>query len=554
MAATAGPRKDDEMAFADAYELGTIERRVKIDDRKSTDNCFKVFFWLCVLSFVGLLRQRGGGDYWKESTVCYEMYDAGQWSPAGRRLESRRLGDKKKPRPDNIWEGFGLHPEIPVTLVCVVMVLCLSFVKLMEQFAKTVLFGAYFLEIGFLLGLGIYDFARASEATSTAIMFIIFGVLLAAYVFYVRARIASAAETVAAAAHSLLLMPSLLGFVFAKLEETKHDIEAGYTVIGEWSECEFVASDAANNALGWCYVVWCWMWYWASTTLMFFVSGCVAQHHFDATAPDGAAAASLSTLPCTLAKLALTTSSGTTSKIALVFEFIAWLRKKAKVSCWNFASPFFYVAVLLKCCVYSCLRLLTKFALIFHVITGDALWSSGRRTAKLVRKAGVDAMVLETTAMNAFGLLAYGLSLSVAFWMGDVYDKDVLGGDYDSSWRTFMLVAMCILLASPVFAMSLVLFIAIVVGGDVVPVWIPWCCAVFTGGAAAMFFYQAATALLTAADTMFICIALDKEHGVVATAADGKLPPLYAEISKQVAIPVKETEVPYATPTNASPV
>ncbi|KAH8096076.1 hypothetical protein JL720_3426 [Aureococcus anophagefferens] len=551
------------MAFADAYELGTIERRVKIDDRKSTDNCFKVFFWLCVLSFVGTsiwlgiggharydLDKSGeidgvsdhylsdakaccdnaGGDYWKEST--------------------------KKPRPDNIWEGFGLHPEIPVTLVCVVMVLCLSFVKLMEQFAKTVLFGAYFLEIGFLLGLGIYDFARASEATSTAIMFIIFGVLLAAYVFYVRARIASAAETVAAAAHSLLLMPSLLGFVFAwlavsavlivvlilvasaagnhsKLEETKHDIEAGYTVIGEWSECEFVASDAANNALGWCYVVWCWMWYWASTTLMFFVSGCVAQHHFDATAPDGAAAASLSTLPCTLAKLALTTSSGTTSKIALVFEFIAWLRKKAKVSCWNFASPFFYVAVLLKCCVYSCLRLLTKFALIFHVITGDALWSSGRRTAKLVRKAGVDAMVLETTAMNAFGLLAYGLSLSVAFWMGDVYDKDVLGGDYDSSWRTFMLVAMCILLASPVFAMSLVLFIAIVVGGDA---------------------SRAATALLTAADTMFICIALDKEHGVVATAADGKLPPLYAETSKQVAIPVKETEVPYATPTNACPV
>ena len=165
MAATAGPRKDDEMAFADAYELGTIERRVKIDDRKSTDNCFKVFFWLCVLSFVGTsiwlgiggharydLDKSGeidgvsdhylsdakaccdnaGGDYWKESTVCYEMYDAGQWSPAGRRLESRRLGDKKKPRPDNIWEGFGLHPEIPVTLVCVVMVLCLGFVKLME--------------------------------------------------------------------------------------------------------------------------------------------------------------------------------------------------------------------------------------------------------------------------------------------------------------------------------------------------------------------------------------------------------------------------------------
>ena len=140
-----------------------------------------------------------------------------------------------------------------------------------------------FLEIGFLLGLGIYDFARESEATSTAIMFLIFGALLAAYVFYVRARIASAAETVAAAAHSLLLMPSLLGFVFAwlavsavlivvlilvasaagnhsKLEETTHEVTA-YPVNYEWSECEFVASDAANNALGWCYVVWCWMWY-----------------------------------------------------------------------------------------------------------------------------------------------------------------------------------------------------------------------------------------------------------------------------------------------------
>ena len=67
----------------------------------------------------------------------------------------RRLAKKKHtPRPQPVWEGFSLHPGIPLGVVAVIMSLCAGFLKLMEKFAKTVLFGTFLAEAAFCLYLG----------------------------------------------------------------------------------------------------------------------------------------------------------------------------------------------------------------------------------------------------------------------------------------------------------------------------------------------------------------------------------------------------------------
>ena len=593
----------DDISFANEYELGTIERRVKLDGRPASDPIFRALFWLCVVSMgaIGIwlgatanpryeLDSDGAidgvhkhylddakaccdkaGSYWGSSLMCVEMYDAGQWSAEGRRLVEggRRLGDKHKPKPDNVWEGFGLHPEIPISLFAAIVICSVAFVKLVEKFAKTVIFGAYFAEFCFL----IFLYAKTEDW-----IMLVFAALVAIYVVYFRKTLASVAEMVSAAAHALLAMPSLLSFVFAWLlvsavlaviiiciasaagnhssvEETTMDSTDAYGNEVSYTECGFEASSTANTAYAWCYFVWLWMWYGATASLMFFVSGCVAQYHFDASQVTA-------TLPCALARMALTTNSGTVSKVALIFQFVEWLRKKARFShCLRVADPLFWVAVLLKCCVWTCLRLLTKFALIFHVITGDELWASGKRTAKLMLSAGLKAMIMESAAMNAFALIGYGLSVAIAcacwFWMGVAYDKDVLGGGHDGGGlRELMVVLLCLILLAPFFAMTLVVVIAMLAGNTVNPMWIPWLCALFTGAIANKFFFQAVTALLTAADTMFVCIAIDKATDFT-HADEEKLPALYksmkGEFAAVVAEPIEsgKEEVPNPVPANA---
>ena len=114
--------------------------------------------------------------------MCKEMVKSGQWTPAVRRLDDarRRLGGSKKPRPDTIFEGFSLHPEICATLVAIVIVFCAIFLKLVEVVPKAILFGVYFMEVAGLVALSV----RYQNITFGAA-----AVILALYAYFRRADI-----------------------------------------------------------------------------------------------------------------------------------------------------------------------------------------------------------------------------------------------------------------------------------------------------------------------------------------------------------------------------
>ena len=107
----------------------------------------------------------------------------------------RRLAKKKHtPKPQTVWEGFSLHPGIPLGVIAVIMFLCAGFLKLMEKFAKTVLFGTFLAEAVFCLYLG---FAGKFEA-GRAFWFTIIALAVGIYVAVMRKKIAKAGDCVRA--------------------------------------------------------------------------------------------------------------------------------------------------------------------------------------------------------------------------------------------------------------------------------------------------------------------------------------------------------------------
>ena len=117
--------------------------------------------------------------FWEMSEMCREMEDNNQWdAPSARR---RRLASKKHtPVPQNVWEGFSMHPGIPIGVVAIIMFLCGGFLKLMEKVATHVLFGTFLAEAAFCIYLGV-----GGEQVEP-VMFVI-AALIGVYVYCVRA-------------------------------------------------------------------------------------------------------------------------------------------------------------------------------------------------------------------------------------------------------------------------------------------------------------------------------------------------------------------------------
>merc|ERR1719352_1781026 len=155
----------------------------------------------------------------------------------------------------------------------------------------------------------------------------------------------------------------------------------------EYTTCDWKHSRGWDVATCTLVAIWKWMWAYLVMTQVYFVSGCVAQFNFDRSLVTTA-------MPLTLIKLAFTKSAGTVGKSALILQFINWVKKNSKISgkncCWTCVKlatplcwPMLLLVVVVRCCCFTAMEMLNKFALIFHVITGDEFWLSAKRCYKL---------------------------------------------------------------------------------------------------------------------------------------------------------------------------
>jgi hypothetical protein len=254
------------------------------------------------------------------------------------------------------------------------------------------------------------------------------------------------------------------------------------------------------------------------------VAGCVGTYHF------GGKAAAVASLPLTMIKIAVTTSAGTLAKLAIVFEVVDYIRRKSRISCKTlcccangvpgFLDPTVWIACLIRCCCLEFLKMMTKFCLIFHCFTGDAFYSSAKNAVKLLKKAGLFGLVLETAAINTFQVIKFFLSIAVGVacwsWMDSMYGFNVFADSSMEVVKYVFLVLFAVFMLVPMYAVILVILVIGIIEplmGTTSLGWlIAWCCGLFIGAVTSFFFEQTTKALLYASNTMFVAIAIDKTY------------------------------------------
>ena len=173
-----------------------------------------------------------------------------------------------RPYPKNVWEGFGLRPEIPLMLVVLIIACCVGFLKVMESFAQTLLFGTFAAEAIFALYLGI---------ESGGWLFYVACLGIGVYVYCMKEKIKQAALVISHASTALLAMPSLMFTVFAWLivsailvvwiilvsaaaGKNSSIFETSYEGVEGATQCDFKQNPGVSQMQFVVYSIWNWLW------------------------------------------------------------------------------------------------------------------------------------------------------------------------------------------------------------------------------------------------------------------------------------------------------
>ena len=75
----------------------------------------------------------------------------------------------------------------------------------------------------------------------------------------------------------------------------------------------------------------------------------------------------------------LTKSLGPNAAASLIIAIAIRLKKYAKFKCWMVFSPPHFILMLVCWCIYTLIKMLTKFTLIIHNFTAMSFWDSAKR-------------------------------------------------------------------------------------------------------------------------------------------------------------------------------
>jgi len=539
----------------------SLEARVKWRDgeREYTDICCSVSFVAGLLAFVALwcsfaasneptMRLSGSNSYitdeylakaitccnnagnsWASSDVCNTMDARGQWTgPQGGR---RYQNPSPSSTPTTVWEGFANVPECPSTLIIILVIICIVWLKMLEQCTTAVLLTPFAIEGMGGLALAFYMFTQDGGASNGVIILIAVG-LLCAYLYWQRENIAKTAVTVSAAVTSMFSNPGLMLLVFCWLGvqvllvfliitaaiflggimEITETVESGVT------KCQFETQSWANSSWSFMCIMWLWMYYTVRSIQTYFIAGIIGSHYFHEN-----------DMPSNLHMLtqACTKSLGTVAfagAVSAIIEYLVEKNANRSKSGWCFdlltcTWPVTLVLFVIYYCFKTFIDMITKLTLVFHVYTGKNFVASGGETMKLLETRFGHAMMMQLTTKHLFEFIGYFLSVAFAiltwFWLGREYGCNILVGQDSISGSEFLKILMLILiflmLSAPYVSLFIVVLVAMMAGSSVKLVWIPFLCAIFVGGIASVFFETVGGAVITACDAMLVAMSIDED-------------------------------------------
>jgi hypothetical protein len=235
-------------------------------------------------------------------------------------------------------------------------------------------------------------------------------------------------------------------------------------------------------------------------------------------------------------------SFGTIAVSALISSLAEYVNRILSENAWYWwisptviiMLPIHAISFCFGACLKTLVQMVTKFALILHVFTGQAFMASAKSAFQILSRHFKGGFVTEFTSKSVLNLGSYAFSIGVAMvawkWVDDEFDCGTLSRLETDTSMWFMLYIIIILfnLWYPILGLYVIILLNKFlqdVGKDAVESgaeslnysWIPPFAATFVGCIAMLIFQFLSSIFLDTIDTLFLCYAIDKDNNVDVT-------------------------------------
>ena len=438
---------------------------------------------------------------------------------------------------------------IPAVGAVITLVLAFVWLVLMKYFGKSFIWISMGLILGVKVLMAILLFSY--DASSAAVVIIVFAVLFVLYLMCRREIINRAGESLETACDGLWRNSSIffilspleavyLGYIFFWMFGWAASFKTGIVSYNSLTnECD-IETDSSSK-MWFASFLMLWMTFYMNHVKVNVVGATLAAWAFGQE-EEGSWNVSLSA-----AKWSFWHSSPTLSLTSLVCTIIERLKRMAENKV-NWANPMCCALMIIGYCLFSIMQAFGRFSVVLHSITGKAFYESAYHSFRLLIKGGniESAIAADYFIGLALGLTSYILSVGIGIilwaWGDDALGSTTLDPNAGENWETWfwiLFISMCILTRYPYWS----IFFLSLVGGyqwladetegrSSVPLMAMFGCAV-----SHLIFAFFSAIVLDGVDTIVMCYAIDKDNGLVASDFQKKAPAvatLYVQIDNLV--------------------
>jgi len=199
-----------------------------------------------------------------------------------------------------------------------------------------------------------------------------------------------------------------------------------------------------------------------------------------------------------------------------------------------FTFPFELCMCLIGQCIRGCVQMLTNFAVVLHVFSGQNFINSAKKSFQILSRHFEGGFVTDYTSRSLFSIASYTFSFCIALISWVWIDAEFQAGSLpDAFMSRQMLFIICIIfnIYYPVLGLYIMIFANSFLrameretmnnnGENTNHLWIPPLAATFIGCIAMMFFNFVSSIFLDTITTLFLCFAVDKDNRVDLTGSE----------------------------------
>jgi hypothetical protein len=339
------------------------------------------------------------------------------------------------PKEGGMFDAFGESVEIPVTLIMMCVALAVFWVFLLRQFAQPIVFATKGMSV-----LGLVWFAAHAEAP----FFYLVALCYLCFIVFIRKRLVFCAKVIS---HSALALKENPTMFFALLSlKLLYVLQAFLYILFITNSVQIyrvnescgLSPAAGVGTLRWIIsAAWMWSISWYSQMRLAVISTSVASWHFEPSTKWGAVDS---------LKNAFTKSQGAVAFSSLVLAIIQEIKRRLEVN-WKQACglycitggaflPVHFLLCVVGWCLNQCLKMLTKFTLIIHCITGNSFMESAKLTFNVMTRHFVNAFITDSVSATVLALGSFVFAMTITavgwLWIDEAY-----------GWKTFYLLHTC---------------------------------------------------------------------------------------------------------------